>query len=263
MSRSDERSPDPPGEPELDFERADFGQASEPEAGGPMLCSLCQVPIGDQYFTVASAFVCVRCEGLHRNAGPLGSAFSRFGGSVALGSVAAVVASAVWMAVTELTGYEIGLIAIAVGWIVATAVQLGNRGVGGAPYQVLAVFLTYTAIVMTYVPFLLAEIDSQSLSESGSQIERPTPGDAPDGEALPEAEFAQSEATEENPSELTDAVVLIVVILTAYARPFLAGFENAIGILIIGFALYQAWKMTVKRVIVWDGPFQVGTGSVG
>lgn len=223
MSRSDERSPDPPGgEPELDFERADFGQASEPEAGGPMLCSLCQVPIGDQYFTVASAFVCVRCEGLHRDAGPPGSAFSRFGGSIALGSVAAVVASALWMAVTQLTGYEIGLIAIAVGWIVATAVQLGNRGVGGVPYQVLAAFLTYSAIVMTYVPLLLAEIDSEST-----------------------------------------AAALIVVIPIAYALPFLSGFDNAIGILIIGFALYQAWKMTVKRVIVWDGPFQVGTDSVG
>ena len=98
----------------------------------------------------------------------------------------------------------------------------GNRGVGGVPYQVLSVFLTYTAIVMTYVPFLLAEIDSQSTAEA-----------------------------------------LIVVIPIAYAVPFLAGFENVIGILIIGFALYQAWKMTVKREIVWGGPFQVGTDSSG
>ena len=45
------------------------------------------------------------------------------------------------------------------------------------------------------------------------------------------------------------------------AVPFLAGFENAIGILIIGFALYQAWTMTQKREVAWGGPFQVGSAA--
>jgi hypothetical protein len=224
MNRSDADQPDPSGsEPELDFERADFGEASPVEARGSMLCSLCQIPISDQYFTVASALVCNRCEQLHRYAGPPGSAASRLMGAIGLGGIAAAAGSALWLAVTELTGYEIGLIAIVVGWIVATAIQRGNRGVGGAPYQVLAVFLTYTAIVMTYLPRLLAEM----------------------------------------PPELVSAEAVMVAIPVAYALPFLAGFENAIGILIIGFALFQAWRMTVKREFVWGGPFQVGAGSEG
>jgi hypothetical protein len=224
MKRSDAGLSNPPGsEPELDFERADFGEASAVKARGSMLCSLCQIPILDQYFTVASALVCNRCESLHRYAGPPGSAVSRWMGAIGCGGIAAAAGSALWLAVTELTGYEIGLIAIAVGWIVATAVQFGNRGVGGPPYQILAIVLSYTAIVMTYLPRLLADV----------------------------------------PSEMLSAEAVMVAIRVAYALPFLAGFGNAIGILIIGFALYQAWKMTAKREFVWGGPFQVGADSEG
>ena len=129
MKRSDADPPSPTGsEPELDFERADFGEASATHARGSMLCSLCQVPISDQYFTVASALVCYRCEGLQRYAGPPGSAASRLLGAMGLGAIAAAVGSALWMAVTELTGYEIGLIAIAVGWIVAFPLFARYRG---------------------------------------------------------------------------------------------------------------------------------------
>jgi hypothetical protein len=67
----------------------------------------------------------------------------------------------------------------------------------------------------------------------------------------------------EMPPELVSAEAVMVAIPVAYALPFLAGFENAIGILIIGFALFQAWRMTAKRVFVWGGPFQVGAGSEG
>ena len=40
----------------------------------------------------------------------------------------------------------------------------------------------------------------------------------------------------------------------AFASPFLSGASNIIGILIIGIALYEAWKLN-KRVPV-TGPFQ-------
>ena len=55
-----------------------------------------------------------------------------------------------WGLVTQLTGYEIGLIAVAVGWLVGGAVRLGSKGLGGKPFQALAVALTYLAIVSHY-----------------------------------------------------------------------------------------------------------------
>ena len=42
------------------------------------------------------------------------------------------------------------------------------------------------------------------------------------------------------------------------AAPFLAGFENIIGIAIIGFALYQAWQMNARRRVVFTGPYAIG-----
>lgn len=63
------------------------------------------------------------------------------------------------------------------------------------------------------------------------------------------------------PPEDAKATAWLIAIPFAYAVPFLAGFENAIGILIIGFALYQAWRMSGKRTIQWAGPFQVGSAG--
>ncbi len=206
------------GRGEIDFDRAEFDTGTE---GAPRVtCTACSGEIVDRYFTRDGELVCARCEGPARRAGVGGTAFGRFLGALAAGLVAATLASALWMLVTRWTGYEIGLIAIAVGWIVGLAVMVGCRGIGGLPYQLLAVFLSYSAIVMTYVPLLLA------------QLERPT----------------------------IDAWRVIPI---AYAVPFLTGFENAIGLLIIAFGLYQAWMMTRRQTPDWQGPFALGQEASG
>ncbi len=43
----------------------------------------------------------------------------------------------------------------------------------------------------------------------------------------------------------------------AYMLPFLLGFKNAIGILIIGFALWQAFRMNARSKIELQGPFRL------
>jgi hypothetical protein len=48
-------------------------------------------------------------------------------------------------------GVEIGIIAIAVGYMVGKAVRAGSRGLGGRPQQILAVLLTYFSITTSYV----------------------------------------------------------------------------------------------------------------
>ena len=44
-----------------------------------------------------------------------------------------------------LSGWMVAIVAIGVGWLVATAMMAGSRGVGGRRYQVAAVILTYCA----------------------------------------------------------------------------------------------------------------------
>jgi hypothetical protein len=42
-----------------------------------------------------------------------------------------------------------------------------------------------------------------------------------------------------------------------YAIPFLAGFENIIGLVIIAIGLYEAWKLNKRAELNVAGPFKV------
>jgi len=236
----------------LDFERA------ETTSKAPPACANCKTPITDRYFTFGSHMLCEACQIAFHNAKAPGNAVTRLFGAAGLGILAAAIGCGLWMAVTELTGYEIGLIAIAVGYLVGMAVHIGSRRVGGLVYQLLAVFLAYSAIVMTYVPPLVdqmiasKEFQSEMAggeSETSAEYERTDPiPDAVEGEA-PNAPVQHS-------NEVT-VLAWISAIPLAYMLPFLMGFENAIGILIIGFALWQAYRMNGRSKIEMQGPFRL------
>lgn len=68
------------------------------------------------------------------------------------GTGAALAGAAIYFGVVAITGYEIGWIALLVGWMVGKAVARGGRGLGGWPLQTLAVGLTYLSIVGAYWP---------------------------------------------------------------------------------------------------------------
>lgn len=243
---------------ELDFERAEFDAPSNP------VCASCRCPITGDYYTLGPNIVCPNCRVGVAAVGPPGNALTRMLGALLLGTAAAAVGCGLWMLVTELTGYEIGLIAIAVGFLVGGAVHLGSRRSGGVVYQLMAAFLTYTAIVMTYVPALVDQFASseeftQGLAE-GDEATRPHGGfEEPDN-----GSSSQPQEPDTKSGEAAAAVAaLFVAIPLAYAVPFLLGFENAIGILIIGFAVWQAWRMNAAAVLDWQGPFRLGAGAAG
>ena len=268
----------------LDFERAD--QASHSASA----CAQCATPITDRYFTLGSHVLCEPCHIAFRDAKAPGNAASRFIGAAALGTVAAAIGCALWMLVTKLTGYEIGLIAIVVGYLVGMAVHIGARRVGGVAYQLLAVFLTYSAVVMTYLPMIANQImtdeglrqeirngisdgaqaglsdgartllpdDSQTTPSGDSQTalsnERTADDTANSAPSTSASENREAPVTRSGTEEL---VAWIAAIPIAYMLPFLMGFENAIGILIIGFALWQAFRMNARAKIDLQGPFRL------
>jgi len=60
-------------------------------------------------------------------------------------------------------------------------------------------------------------------------------------------------------SDAAPAIVRVAVaMLLAFVAPFLAGFQNIIGLLIIGFGMYQAWNMNKRVRMTFNGPFRVG-----
>jgi len=268
----------------LDFEHADRA------SGTARACAQCATPITDRYFTLGSHVLCESCHLAFQNVRAPGNVASRFFGAAALGTVAAAIGCALWMLVTELTGYEIGLIAIAVGYLVGMAVHVGARRVGGVACQLLAVFLTYSAIVMTYVPMIANQIvanegvqqevqadlsdEMQTIPPNDSQTD--LSGDSQgtlsgDSQATPSDEWAEDDTANSAPSAnageavappvtepgVDELVAWIAAIPIAYMLPFLMGFENAIGILIIGFALWQAFRMNARTKVELQGPFRL------
>jgi hypothetical protein len=211
---------------------------------GPPVCAECGGAIADSYYEVNGHVVCASCKAKFESRRSGGSAAARLGRATLFGFGAAIAGAGLYYAILALTGYEIDLVAVAVGWLVGRAVHVGSGGRGGWGYQTLAVGLTYLAIVSTYIPFLATEFSERQPAAEAS---------AP---AAPEAAPAAADVPAPEAGSLLMALGALVLI--AVAAPFLAGMENVIGVLIIGFALYQAWKMNARVTLVFNGPYAIG-----
>jgi hypothetical protein len=78
--------------------------------------------------------------------------------ALAFGAAGAVAGLVLYVAFALLTGLVIGLVSLAVGFIVGKAMIFGSRGVGGRRYQVVAALLTYLAVSMSAVPIAIHQM---------------------------------------------------------------------------------------------------------
>jgi len=107
------------------------------------------------------------------------------------------------------------------------------------------------------------ESSSATPPDEASSVETAAAEDAGPAwlQALVGKVFPQDEKAASEMGCLGVALVAVVVVFLVLALPFLAGFENILGLLIIGVGLYQAWKINRKSAFVTAGPFQLGSGS--
>jgi hypothetical protein len=202
----------------------DFEKADYGENRTAASCVVCQQVISQTYFTVNGNTICPACrDNLHAHTTTPRGSFMLAAG---MGTAVALAGTGVWWAITKFTGYEFGLLAVGIGIMVGKAVQRGAGMRPGVHFQVLAVALTYLSIVGAYVPVLLK---------------------------------AMTDGTDE-PSPLTLSR-FVTVVLIAMAAPFLQGIKNALGILIIGFGLWEAWRYSRVTKIDIAGPYQLRPAS--
>jgi hypothetical protein len=252
-------------EEDLQLERAEFDQPEERQG-----CAVCSKTLERRYFQVNGQSVCTICCGRLRASFEGGSGLRRGVKAVLFGLGAMGLGTLLYWAILAMTGYEFALIAIVVGLLVGKAVSLGAEGRGGWRYQTLAMALTYLSIVGAYVPLLIAEVRKQPAGiEQGSS----TPLAAgEDGQGTPEPVAtatpvavvsdgtAEADASPLEPQQVSlgqALVALAMLIAFICAAPFLAGFENIIGIVIIGIGLYEAWKLNRRRELVITGPHAI------
>ncbi len=244
----------------LQFDKAEYSGATG--EAPPTVCAPCQNVLAGEYFHVNEQPFCATCKAevereLGGSPGPAGFV------KAALGGVAGGIAGALlYYLVLALTGYEIGIIAIAVGFLVGKGVRWGTGNRGGRLYQALAVGLTYVAIVSTYVPAVvrgLSEADTTPPSASAPVETAAVPGSTP--AAAPAATPAATPATAASPGgdePISLAAMFVGLALFAVlilALPFLGGFANILGLVIIGIGVYEAWKINRRVPLVIAGPF--------
>ena len=233
----------------------------EPESGsGPPTCARCQAAIAKSYYEVNGHVVCSGCKTALAGT-PAGSGASRMLRATVFGFGAAVVGAGIYYAILAATGYELGLVAILVGWLVGRAVHKGSYGAGGWAYQTLAVGLTYLAIVSTYVPFIFksATEDDAKAKVAAAAPAADTAGATQVTDSVtvkPVAATIDSSTHRMTPGRFFLGLLALVAI--AAVAPFLAGVENILGLIIIGFALFQAWKMNRRVPLAINGPYAVG-----
>lgn len=255
-----------------------FDQAEFDESQAKMIeCHTCRNTIIETYFDVNGKTVCPLCRDKIETE-QSGSGAGRFVRAVLFGVPAALVGAGIYYGISALTGYEFGLVAIVIGLMVGAAVRAGSRRKGGWLYQSLAIILTYIAIVSTYIPLIIQEFGK--VDQSG-KTEITQPSDIPqtpennasvsleisdENAAIQAGEITAVSITTGPPAPKEMPIIMGIIglgalLLFAMIVPFLAGFENIMGLIIIAIGLYEAWKINKRNPLNITGPFSISSGK--
>ena len=231
----------------IQFDRAEFETGAAPTA-----CAECHSPLAGYYYDVNGQTVCERCRYAIENRFTSGSRLGRFVRATGFGLIAAAIGFGIYYGIVRLTGYEFGLIAIVVGFMVGIAVRIGSNGRGGWVYQGLAIVLTYLAIVSMYIPPIIQGIREMRQKEEAGvvQVSDTTRAGADDNDPT-------SAAVMKLPRAVRWIIGSALIVGLACAAPFLMGFQNVIGWVIIAIGLYQAWSLNRRGQLVITGPHTI------
>lgn len=223
---------------------------------GSEVCRFCRQPVVESYYRVNRSMACAACARQVADRIPQDNhaAFTR---GLLFGIGGALVGLILYAAVGIITGWMIGYVALAVGWIVGRTMMMGSGGIGGRHYQIAAVLLTYAAVSLAAIPIGIAQASkthrprpaaqSQSLRVEG---ETTAPGSGSESQPQP--------GTVRRRPSLGRAIPILV--LLGLASPFLElqdPFHGLIGLVILFVGIQFAWKMTRGVSIQIQGPFKV------
>ena len=231
-------------------------QFSTVEFAGTDRCAACQQLISGEYYRIHGRMFCSMCANQAKQ-GNLADSHSQFVRGILFGSVGALLGLALYATVEIITGWIIGYVALAVGFIIAKAMLKGSGGATGRRYQIAAVALTYVAVSMAAIPVYIAQArdhDKQAQSAGSSET--------PDGQA------AKDDSGQDDPApQVHETPNLVkafgVLLLVGLASPFLSltsPGSGIIGLFILFIGMRIAWQMLASKNIVVDGPYAVGQG---
>jgi hypothetical protein len=231
----------------LSFDKA----AYEGEAAAGPRCSSCNKALGEQYWQWLAKPVCESCRANIMQTLKASQSKQAFGRAVLLGGLTSLGCGIAYAIFVGLTDIQAALVTIGIAFVVAKVLRRCSNGIGGRKYQVLAVVLTDAASAMGYAPALF-----NGMRESSAESAPANGSDASKTAKVPEAAMS-SKADQEGAS--LGSIVLALGALFAFllAAPILAATEAPLGLLIVGFGLWEAWKLTHGLPLELEGPFRV------
>jgi hypothetical protein len=225
-------------------------------------CAVCGQAITGTYFALADKLLCPTCRARIAMPPP-GSRVGRVAKATLMGLGAGLVGAVIWFAIRRIAHLEIGLVAIVVGFFVGKAVRKGSGNRGGRGYQILAVLLTYCCIAANYMPDVLeaalsARNKHQAANAAQTTKDANLPG-RPENNGAVDGIGQRAGRPEPNLFRALWALIVVAALVFALslAVPFLPGAANIIGLLIIGFALWETWKLNARRLLPISGPYQL------
>jgi hypothetical protein len=245
------------------FSTANYSQTDSVER-----CASCKSPVGATYYRVNGALACESCAKKVGGTSPKDShtAFMR---ALLFGFGGAIAGLAIYSFVGIVTGLELGIVAIAVGWIVAKAMKAGSGGVGGRRYQIAAVLFTYFAVSMSAIPMGIAyyaknrderRAQQAALQKKAQDNAQRDAAGAANAETDRHPEADDSEDGVPARPQKSRASLIVGLVLQGLVSPFTqlnSGAGGLIGLLILFFGMQIAWKLTGTsvRATAVLGPF--------
>ena len=235
------------------------GPAEAHSAQQGVSCVGCRRPLRSEYFDVDGQSTCRSCRDQVARLAETPREWGVFFRACLFGFVAAVLGAIVYYAVIAITNFEIGIVAIAIGYMVGQGIRMATQGRGGRRFQVVALVLTYWAVGLAYVPFVFSEISKPDTSEQAS-ISTATVADAPDApadeEPAPEASASSDGLNLPVALAILAGFSLLLPVLTVVSS--MPG--GVISAAIIAFGMQQAWRMTAAPQPQISGPYRIGAG---
>ena len=291
MSADSQARPTPD---ELQFDQA-IDTSADGSSGGAekLVCAGCQAPLRREYFQVNGQVSCASCKDAVEASVAQAHQRSRGAGPVfralLFGLGAAIVGAIIYFAVIKITGLELSLITILIGFMVGTAVMKGSRSHGGRRFQVISVLMTYFAIGLAFSSAVVSEMaddvsqvgdstaaevnalrDSVQVIAAGDSVTAGATGF--DSVSSPNAVGDSAGASTATTADGSGAVqigpgMLLLglggALLFVLALPVMVVVGSMPGGLlsavIIGFGLLQAWTIPHLTRQEISGPYKVGT----
>lgn len=251
---------------ELQFDVAETDHAADASDG--VSCARCSREL-HEYYHVDGATMCDSCRDRTLSDAAPERSWAKLAGSALLGLGAAIAGAIVYYGVIALTNFEIGIVAILIGFMVGWAVRKGAGGRGGRRFQILAIALTYFAVALAYSPLAMKSMFDQAKQPVASDSTKAVVGAATSAGASTTVDTVTvtpgAQAKAEMPSGSALAVAIGALLLLVLSLPVLVVVgsmpSGILSAIIIGIGLHQAWKMTGAPKVSVTGPYQVGTAE--